>query len=132
MIGFTKVTQAFVSYQKPITIHNNITKITIPSNSYNEMSNLNLKGFSSLKELEIGDNCFGKVDNMILNELNDLKSLVVGSNSLFNTTTVVIENLPLLEEILIKEDGLYCNGSNSSLTLRGTICYLVLILIFLL
>ena len=117
-IGFSKITEAFVKYERPITMHNNITKITIPSNSYNSDFNiLNLKGFPALKKLEVGKNCFGNVSNLNVEEVSNLVSINIGESSFYNASSVVIQNLPVLETIEIEENGLYCNGENATLVM---------------
>ena len=118
MIGFSNVMKALINYDKPITLHNNITKITIPSNSYNnDMSHLNMRGFPALEELIIGSNCFGGVNSLILNEMNGIESIVIGESSLFNTSSIMMVDLPLLDHVEMREDALYGGGSNSSLML---------------
>ena len=110
--------KALINYDKPITLHNNITKITIPSNSYNnDMSHLNMRGFPALEELIIGSNCFGGVNSLILNEMNGIESIVIGESSLFNTSSIMLVDLPLLDHVEMREDALYGGGSNSSLML---------------
>ena len=118
-IGFSKITEAFVKHERPITLHNNITKITIPSNSYNNDFNvLNLKGFPALKKLEVGKNCFGSVSNLNVEEVSNLVSINIGESSFYNASSVVIQNLPVLETIEIEENGLYCNGENATLVMN--------------
>lgn len=118
MIGFSTITVAFVNGEKPITVHNNITKIVIPSNSYNEgISHLHLRGFSALEELEIGSHCFDGVETLLLNDISELESIMIGKSTLMNTVSIAVENLPVLDRIELKEDALFGGGYNSSLVL---------------
>ena len=114
------MTEAFVKQSQPITLHNNITKISIPSNSYNEdFVHLNLVGFPVLKELDVGDHCFGSVEDLNMESMENIESIHIGESSFYNTSSVVIQNLPQLETIEIDEDGLYCNGENATLVLQN-------------
>lgn len=117
MVGFSTITEAFVSCGRPISIHNNITKITIPSNSYNEnTSYLNMRGFPVLEELEIGAECFDGVETVLLNDMSELESIVIGRSTLMNSVSFTVDNLPILNRIELKEDSLF-GGYNSSLVL---------------
>lgn len=95
IVGFSNVLEAVVSYENPLRVHNKITKITIPPNSYNNASftNLHLTGFPLLKELEIGDNSMGSVSSVQIQEIETLETIHVGASSLYNTTNVAIASI---------------------------------------
>lgn len=107
-----------MKYDKPITLHNTITRIAIPSNSYNiGFSMMNLKGFESLEEFDVGSNCFGEVESVTIKDLNRLRSIMIGESSFFNTSVVTIESLPVLDRMELSEDSFHGKGVNSSLVL---------------
>lgn len=120
MTGFSKVIEAFVKLDKSIILHNAITKITIPSNSYNtDFNMMNLKGFESLQEFYVGSDCFGGVESVMMKELNGLQSIVIGESSFFNTSIITIDSLPVLDRIELKKDSFHGKEVNSTLVLSN-------------
>ena len=75
MVGFSNVLEAAVTYPTPVTVNNNVTKITIPPNAYNNVSNLNIIGFPSLEVIEFGDSSFQNIDSLIIQNVNQLQSI---------------------------------------------------------
>ena len=58
-----------------------VTDLTISSNCYNDLSELDLGQFSFLESIEIGDDCFGSVQTFKIDRLNRLKTIKIGNRS---------------------------------------------------
>ena len=76
------------------------------------MKELDLSGYTKLKELIVGDCCFKSVERLQIIGLNDLESVVIGSNSFvkkgYNTKNgrddnrhFCLKNCPKLRELMI-------------------------------
>ena len=120
MTGFSSLTKAFIQLPSNVIHHNSISKLVIPSNSYNsDFNRLNLQGFEELTELDVGDNCFNGLQEIILSNLNDLERIEMGEGSMVHPSIVNIENLPKLKAIELGRNSLYCDGDNACLSLRS-------------
>lgn len=97
MIGFSNILEAAVTYPKPVTVNNNVTEITIPSNAYNYVSNLNIMGFPCLKKIEFGDSSFKNIDRLTIQNVNNLQSIQVGDSSMYSANRVTIQGRSILE-----------------------------------
>ena len=66
-----------------LNLDENLTILTIPSNSCNEreLSIFDVSGLKHLKTIEIGDDCFENVNEVRLIGLKQLKSIAIGKNS---------------------------------------------------
>ena len=66
-----------------LNLDENLTILTIPSNSCNEreLSIFDVSGLKHLKIIEIGDDCFENVNEVRLIGLKQLKSIAIGKNS---------------------------------------------------
>ena len=121
MTGFSSLTKAFVQLPSNVIHHNSISKLVIPSNSYNnEFNRLNLQGFEELTELDVGANCFNGLQEMILSDLNGLERIEMGKSSMVHVSNVSIENLPKLKAIELGRNSLYCDGDNACVSLRSS------------
>ena len=120
MTGFSSLTKAFVQLPSNVIHHNSISKLVIPSNSYNsDFNRLNLQGFEELVELSIGANCFNGLQEMRLSDLNGLERIEMGESSMVHASIVSIEDLPQLKVIELGRNSLYCDGDNACLSLRS-------------
>ena len=121
MAGFSSFTKAFVQLPSNVIHHNSISKLVIPSNSYNnEFNRLNLQGFEELVELNVGTNCFNGLQEIVLSDLNGLERIEIGEGSMIHVSHASIENLPILKAIELGRNSLYCDGDNACLSLRSS------------
>ena len=59
----------------------NMRDLIVGSNCCNDLTILNLQGYTRLQSIIIGDNCFYSVDTFTIDGLNDMKSLKIGKRS---------------------------------------------------
>ena len=53
-MGLSSFTEAIITHEHPIYLHNTITQIILPSNQYNSLTHLHMSGFPSLQLLQFG------------------------------------------------------------------------------
>ena len=93
MIGFSNVLEAAVTYPNPVTVNNNVTRITIPPNTYNNVSNLNIVGFPNLEVVDFGESSFQNIESLTIQNVNNLQSIQVGNSSMYSANTVTIQGM---------------------------------------
>ena len=93
MIGFSNVLEAAVTYPKPITVNNNVTRITIPPNTYNNVTNLNIVGFPHLEVIDFGESSFHNIESLTIQNVNNLQSIQVGNSSMYSANKVTIQGM---------------------------------------
>ena len=93
MIGFSNVLEAAVTYPNPITVNNNVTRITIPPNTYNNVTNLNIVGFPHLEVVDFGESSFQNIESLTIQNVDNLQSIQVGNSSMYSANTVTIQGM---------------------------------------
>ena len=93
MIGFSNVLEAAVTYPKPVTVNNNVTRITIPPYAYNNVSNLNIVGFPNLEVVDFGESSFQNIESLTIQNVNNLQSIQVGNSSMYSANKVTIQGM---------------------------------------
>ena len=93
MIGFSNVLEAAVTYPNPVTVNNNVTRITIPPNAYNNVTNLNIVGFPHLKAIDFGESSFQNIESLTIQNVTNLQSIQVGNSSMYSANTVTIQGM---------------------------------------
>ena len=66
---------------KFLSISNEVSNLSIASNSCNECMELDFSKFNMLQSIEIGNNCFTSVRKFNIERLRGLKSIRIGSSS---------------------------------------------------
>ena len=90
MIGFSNVLEAAVTYPNPVTVNNNVTRITIP---YNNVTNLNIVGFPNLEVVDFGESSFQNIESLTIQNVNNLQSIQVGNSSMYSANKVTIQGM---------------------------------------
>lgn len=76
--------QPVISISEPskfLSISNEVSNLSIASNSCNECMELDFSKFNMLQSIEIGNNCFTSVRKFNIERLRGLKSIRIGSSS---------------------------------------------------
>lgn len=90
--GLSKIMESILFMNQSITINNKLTKLVIPSYSYQTNTTFfNLRGFPCLELLEIGDYCFESTYQMVIQYLPKLQSILIGKHSFYGTGHVIIQ-----------------------------------------
>ena len=89
--SLSKLTEAFISYERTICITNSITQISLQSNYQSDISQFKICGFQSLVSINIGGNCFDSSTIFSVQQLPLLKSIELGSFSFLNAKQVVLD-----------------------------------------
>ena len=121
-----------ITHEHPIYLHNNISKIILPSNQYNSLTHLHMFGFPFLQLLQFGSFSFMGLTSFHLSSLPSLQVLNIGSSSLYWLSDLIIESminwiwldwidLPSLDRMSIEENGLHCRGYDANMTTKSTL-----------
>ena len=93
MTSFSNVLEAAVTYPKPVTVNNNVTRITIPPYAYNNVTNLNIVGFPNLEVIDFGESSFLNIESLTIRNVNNLQSIQVGNSSMYSANKVTIQGM---------------------------------------
>ena len=91
--SFSSFTEAFITHEHAVYLHNNITQIHLPSNQYNSLTHLHMVGFPALETIQIGSSSFMNVTSFQLSNLPSLQELIVGDSSLYWLSELNLESM---------------------------------------
>ena len=91
--SLSSLTEAIITHEHPIYLHNSITQIILPSNQYNSLTHLHMFGFPSLQLLQFGSFSFMNLTSFHLSNLPSLQVLNIGSSSLYWLSDLIIESI---------------------------------------
>ena len=70
-----------------------MTRITIPPNTYNNVTNLNIVGFPNLEVVDFGESSFQNIESLTIQNVTSLQSIQVGNSSMYSANKVIIQGM---------------------------------------
>lgn len=91
--SLSSFTEAFITHEHAIYLHNNITHILLPSNQFNSLTHIHMIGFPFLQVFQIGSSSFVNLTSFQLSNLPSLQVLSVGGSSLYWLSELIMESM---------------------------------------